>query len=600
MKFQVFAQTLEKIEGTSGRLDMTDILVAFLKDLSKDEIKSSMYLLQGRVVPRFIPLEFNVARKLMMRSISRAFEIDLEKVEKHFAELGDVGLVAEKLSKRKKSLLEINQVYEQLYDMSMLEGAGSQDAKMGAISRLIKDCDTLSCRYVTRMIIGNLRLGLSDKTVLDALSVIAVGDKSKRAELDRAYGVQNDIGKIAEKVLLEGIESILRLVIEPGVPVSAMLCEREETIDKINERMGVAAIQPKYDGLRAQVHFDKKGIEGIKKASSAHTMFVEAASSQVVIFSRNLESLSHMFPEVSEAVAKLGVKSIVLDGEIIAYNENTDEFLPFQETIQRRRKHNVGQKVKDIPVRLYVYDILHLNGGDLLNNPFKERTKLLGNIIKKSQGSQKTIYMTPTLESGDVEKITEVFEEYVARGLEGIIVKSPESLYMPGKRGYDWIKYKKSSKGFVVDTIDAVVLGYYNGRGARAKFGIGAFLIGILNKKTKTFQSIAKVGTGIKDEEWIIIKNKLDENAVDKMPNNVEVSKLLSPDVWVEPQVVVEVEADEITLSSNHQAGIKDGKGYSLRFPRLKLFDRLDKTPEDITTVAEIKKWFDWGSMKGK
>lgn len=600
MKFSEFAKILNKIENTSSRLEMTDTMVELLKKLKGEEVKQALYMMQGRVVPDFIPLEFNVSRKLMQRSIAQAFGQDVGEIEKKFRLLGDLGKVSEMLQKNTKSTLTIEGVYRRLLSMASLMGSGSQAAKVSAIATLIKDCDGGSCRYVTRMVIGKLRLGLSDKTVLDALSVIAVGDKSRRAELDRAYGVQNDIGKIAEKVLLEGIESLHSLVVEPGVPVSAMLCEREETIDKINERIGVAAIQPKYDGLRAQVHFDKEGIEGIRKESKTHAMFVEANSSQVAIFSRNLESLSHMFPEVSAAVAKLGVDSIVLDGEVIAYNENTDEFLPFQETIQRRRKHNVGQKVKDIPVRLYVYDVLHLNGKDLLTKTFRERTRILEGIIKKSQGSQNVIYITPTLESGDVKEITKIFEKYVTQGLEGIIVKSPDSSYMPGKRGYDWIKYKKSSRGFVVDTVDAVVLGYYMGRGARAKFGIGALLIGLVNKKTKTFQSIAKVGTGIKDGEWFTIKNKLDKYSLKSKPKNVEVSKDLYPDVWVEPEIVVEVEADEITLSSNHQAGVRDGKGYSLRFPRLKLFDRLDKTPEDITTVTEIKKWFDWGMERGK
>ncbi|MBU0975670.1 MAG: ATP-dependent DNA ligase [Patescibacteria group bacterium] len=599
MKFIQFSKILSKIEDTASRNEMIDLLVELLKSLEKGEVDEALYLVQGRVVPRFIPIEFNVARKLMMKALALAFELDLKFIQEKFSEYGDLGLVAQNQIKRNKSAVTILDVYQQLYDMAMIGGKDSQQIKMDRISELMKSCDQLSAKYVTRIILGSMRLGVSDKSILDALSILAVNDKSKRAVLDKAYGVRNDIALIAEEVISKGIQAAEKISILPGVPVASMLCERESTLGKILQRIPSPLVQPKYDGLRAQIHCDMKGIRIEAGSMSEQHQLLQNKNSNVAIYSRNLESLTDMFPDIVEDIEKLGVKSIILDGEIIAYDESTSQFLPFQETIQRRRKYNIKKKLREVPVRLYVYDVLYLNGQDFLGKSFRERNTKLREIINKRKG-ERLIYSTPTVTTSTVGEIENVFQKYVEEGLEGIIVKNPDSFYMPAKRGYDWIKYKKSSKGFVVDTVDAVILGYYDGRGARSKFGIGALLIGILNKNKKIFQSIAKVGTGIKDEEWIVIKKKLDSISLEKKPKNVEVSMGLFPNVWVEPKVIVEVESDEITRSPNHLAGFDGKMGYSLRFPRLKLFDRIDKTLDTITTVREIEKWYKWAKVRTK
>lgn len=593
MKFIKFAKILEKIEEESSRNKMIDIVADLFEKLSSDHINESLYLIQGRVVPKFIDLEFNVARKLMIQALSKAYDKDEEKIDYMFSQKGDLGLVSEELNNKKTSDLDILKVYRQLKEIALYGGEGSQAEKIDGIADLLKECDSLSSRYVIRMILGDLRLGLSDKSILDAISVWAVGDKSKRKVLDNAYGVRNDIGLIAELVIKKGMKRIERIKVEPGIPVAAMLCEREETIEKISERIPETMVQPKYDGLRAQIHFDKDGIgEEISKITKQKALFDEKEEEiKSEIFSRNLGSLTKMFPEITQAVENLNLDSVVFDGEIIAYDENTSEFLPFQETIQRRRKYKVDRKAQDIPVRLYVYDILYINGEDITAETFEERMKILEKVINEAD-EQNVIFLTPTDKTRDTRKIKELFKEYVEEGLEGIILKSPSSKYKPGKRGFDWIKYKKSSKGFVVDTIDAVVMGYYFGRGSRAKFGIGAFLIGILNKKDSSYESIVKVGTGITDDQWPQIKERLDKLSLEGQPKMYKVSKELYPDVWVEPEVVVEVEADEITESTNHLAAEKNGRGYSLRFPRLKIFDRIDKDGEDITTAEEIQKFY--------
>jgi DNA ligase-1 len=591
VKFQEFAKILKKIESTSSRIEMTDIVVRLLKSLKRSEVQEALYLMQGRVVPRFVDLEFNVARRLMMRALAKAYKLELVTIEKKFSKRGDLGLIGEDLNKKRNSTLDVSDVYQQVYDIAALEGKDSQSGKVGKIVELIKSCDKLSCRYVIRMILGSLRLGVSDKSILDALSVIAVGDKSKRTVLDKVYGARSDIGYVAVKVIREGISSIEDIGFQLGVPVASMNCERENKIEKIIDRMGEAIFQPKYDGLRCQVHYKKGGFGDGYRENRKPNLLPENKKDRVRIFSRNLKDLTDMFPDVIKDVAELKAESIIFDSEAVGYDPKKRKFLPFQETIQRRRKYEVKRVSKDVPIRLFAFDLLYLNGKDFSNEPFEKRLDTLKDVLVK--GDKKIILLTPSTKVKNTANGKKVFGRYVKQGHEGIIAKDPQSKYFPGKRGFDWIKYKKSTQGFLVDTVDAVVLGYYSGRGARAKFGIGAILVGVLNKKRDKYESIAKVGTGIKDEDWKIIKRRLDDIAVSKMPKNVDVDKDLAPTVWVDPEVIVEVEADEITKSPNHRAGFEKGKGYSLRFPRLKIFDRQDKELNDITSVREIKKMSD-------
>lgn len=590
MKFKNFAKVLQTIESTSGRNEMIDQVADLLRKLDKQEISEAMYLIQGRVVPRFVSLEFNVANKLMMRALAKAFDTGVKEINNLFSKLGDLGLVAEKKSKLKKSTLDVMGVYKRLFDIASLGGKDSQQGKIDGIADLIKAADSLSCRYIVRMTLGNLRLGFSDKSVLDALSIAAVGDKSKRILLDKAYGARSDIGFISEEVLSKGINSLKKINVEVGFPIAAMLCEREGSIEEIFKRNSTWIVQPKYDGLRCQIHYDTKGFR-LKVEGGKQKQLLEGEKEKVRIFSRNLENLTRMFPDVAEAVSKLGVRSIVLDSEAVGYDDKTGKSIPFQETIQRKRKYEVKKLSLSVPVRVFAFDIMYLNGKDLSEVALKERLDILQKVISKKR-DQKVIEFAQSDNVEDTDTFEEKFKEYVVKGIEGVVAKNSDSSYEPGKRGFDWIKFKKSAKGYLVDNVDAVVLGYYHGRGARAKFGIGAILVGVLNKENKNFESIAKVGTGIKDDEWKIIKKRLDSISVEKVPSEVEVSSVLKPDVLVKPEVVVVVDADEITKSPSHKAGFRKGKGYSLRFPRLKEFDRKDKTADNITTVVEIERLY--------
>jgi len=328
--------------------------------------------------------------------------------------------------------------------------------------------------------------------------------------------------------------------------------------------MGTVVVQYKYDGLRAQIHKDGK---------------------QVTIFSRNLEDQSHMFPELIEGTLRqVRAESAILDAEALAYNATSEEFLPFQETTRRRRKHGIEALAEQLPLKAFVFDILYKDGTSLLDTPLSERLKILEETLHPADD---TLMLTASHTMEDAHSLTLLFDESISKGLEGLVVKKPESRYEAGARNFNWVKLKRHSAGALNDTIDCVLLGYLYGRGKRAALGAGSLLVGVYDPERDLFVTVTKIGTGLSDEQWRSIQERTKGLEVDHRP--ARVSSLIEPSVWVEPQLVLEVLADEITRSPTHTAGkVGAEPGYALRFPRLVSFRERDKKPEDATTVQEL------------
>jgi DNA ligase-1 len=301
--------------------------------------------------------------------------------------------------------------------------------------------------------------------------------------------------------------------------------------------------------------------------------------------------MSAMFPDLSEDVKHFDVTSLIVEGEALAYDEQTDSYLPFQETVKRRRKHGVEEMAAEMPLKLILFDILYLDGTSLLDEPHYKREKILSKLVKSY--NFKSVTMIPERHMETAQELNAYFLENITAGLEGLVVKRPDALYQPGKRNFNWIKLKRhEEEGKLDDTLDCVILGYYAGKGKRAAFGIGAFLVGVYNHDENCFETVAKIGTGLTDEEWRALKHQCDAEKVSHKLADVVVDKALEPDVWVAPKIVVMIRADEITRSPVHSAGRdKEGVGYALRFPR-SMGLRLDKSETEATTVAELKSLF--------
>lgn len=593
MKFSKLAEYFEKLEETSSRLSLIDILSDLFKHTDKEEIDKIIYLTQGRIAPFFAPVEIGMADKTVADALARAFDSTKEEVLKMYSRVGDIGLVAYQLSakeqKHKRASLTVKDVFKILTEIAGTSGAGTVEKRITLLSDLLKKVDPISAKHLVRVPLGKTRLGIGDPTILDALSLAVLGDRSKRKLLEKAYNETSDLGLIGKTLLNKGLSSVQKLTVTVGRPIRSELCERLPNPEKVFSKMvdsasslqGVHAT-PKYDGFRVQIHKD---------------------GNKVSMFSRNLEDMTHMFPELIEgALKQVNVKTAILDTEALAYQRESEEFLPFQETTKRRRKYGIEEMAQSLPLRAFVFDILYANGKSLIDTPLHERVK----ILKKVVDSGDTLLEAPGEILTDPKDLQLMLDDSISKGLEGVVVKKVDSLYEAGGRNFNWVKLKRHSSGELHDTIDTVILGYIFGKGKRTSFGAGALLVGVYDKKNDEFVTVSKIGTGLTDEEWRSIKEKTKGAELSHKP--ARVNSLIEPSVWVKPEIVIEVLADEITRSPLHTAGLKVTKGtegtketkepgYALRFPRLVNFRDKDKKPEDATTVDELIKMY---SQQGK
>ncbi len=567
MKFLRLVEYFEKLEATTKRLEMFDILSELFKESSPDEIDKIVYLSQGQLLPPFHGLEIGMSEKYLIRAISDAANTPTKKVEETFKKTGDLGLAAEELIRGKGQGLTVKKVYAEITDVAQTSGAGSVEKKIGFLSNLLKGVSSKEAKYISRFVIGRLRLGVGDPTVLEALA-LAQGDRLLRPELERAYNLCSDLGLVARTLLEKGIDGVKKFHVSVGYPIRMALCERLSSSEEIIEKIGKAAVEAKYDGFRVQIHKNKNNIE---------------------MFSRNLERTTHMFPEIKEAVREyINADTAIIEGEALAYNESTGELFPFQITIQRKRKHGIEELAKEYPLKYFAFDVLYVDGEDYTPKPFQERREKLKKIIKKN----------PVIEPSELfitdkhEDITKYFDDAVARGLEGVVAKRLDAPYAAGGRNFNWIKLKRSYRGELADTIDVCIVGYFRGKGARAEFGVGALLGAVYDPKTDTFKTVSKVGSGFTEDEFMQLKKILDD--ISLRHRHPRVDSVMEADIWVEPKYVIEVTADEITRSPSHTAGRdKDEIGYALRFPRAVGFLREDKKPEDANTVKEVIEIFE-------
>ena len=567
MLFSRLAEYFERLEETSSRLVLIDILAELFAEVKFDEIGHVSYLIQGRVAPFFEPLEIGMAEKNIAASIARAYKVEREQVLKEYGKVGDLGIVAQQLNSKlkvKSSKLTTNEVFETLRAIAKMSGEGTVEKKITTLTDLLQKVDSIGAKHLVRIPLGTSRLGIGDPTVLDAFAQSKLGDRKLRKELEGAYNRTSDLGVIGETLWSKGLDAVKKLDVSFGRPIRSQLAERLPDPKTILEKYGGEVhVQYKYDGFRVQIH--KNG-------------------DHVRLFSRNLEETTLMFPDIIKGVlSQVKADSIILDSEALAYNPASEEFLPFQETTKRRRKHGIEEMAKSLPLKAFVFDMMYLNGKSLLDTPLQERIKQLQKVLKGDE----ILIPQPGEITSSVERVNILFEDALSKGLEGLIVKRPDSKYEAGARNFNWVKLKRHSSGELKDTIDCVILGYVFGRGKRSAFGAGALLVGVYDKEKDEFVTVSKIGTGLTDEEWREIHKRADKIKVDQKP--ARVNSILTPSVWIAPEIVIEVLADEITKSPTHTAGKTDSEpGYALRFPRLVKFREADKKPEDATTVKEL------------
>jgi len=560
MQFRELASYLERLEKTSSRLEITRILTELFKASSASEIDKVVYLSLGILAPNYEGVLLNLAEKMMVRTLAVAYQKTPADVLALFKKVGDIGSVAQELGIKSKVLgknLSVTDVYEKLLEIARDSGEGSQDTKIGKMAELLKNLDPLSARFVSRIPVGRLRLGFSEKTVIDAL---AKSNKETGAEIETAYNIRPDIGYIARLVKEGNLKSAKPQI---GVPVVPMLAARLNSTTEMIKKMGEVSVEPKFDGLRIFIHYRKK-------------------DNLVKIFTRNMNSIDiNTFPELLSVGKFIKADEVILDSEAIGVDEKREMFLDFQKTIQRRRKHEIAKNASEIPLQFQVFDILLVNGRSMIAEPYVKRREELKKVVI----SGSLLRIDENTITKDPEVIKNMHQKYLKIGLEGVVVKKANAGYVSGRTGWNWVKMKEEEgrEGRLADTVDCVIMGYTVGKGKRVGFGVGQFLAGIADGDK--FKTVTKVGTGLTDEQFRELKKRLSKLQVKEKPKEYEVNKDLYPDFWVEPEVLVELAADEITVSPKHTAGM------ALRFPRLIQF-RDDKNAKDSTTLSELHQLF--------
>ena len=571
MKFSLVADTLSYMENTTKRLELTQHLVDLFKITPADIIPKVVYLLQGKLRPDHEGVEIGIAEKIAIKALSKSSGISIKKIEDEYKDAGDFGQVASKILEQKTQTtflsqnITVERVYDTLYKIAELKGARSQDMKLKYISSLLNDATPTEGGFIAKIITSNLRLGIADYTILDALSVAYTGSKENRPALEHAYNVCSDLGKVSQAVAEKGLESLKDFQVAIFSPIRPMLAERVKSPQEAHEKMGSEfASEYKLDGERVQVHRQED---------------------KVVLYSRSLENITSYYPDIVENIGKaLKSDEIILEAEVVAINDDTGEFLPFQELMHRRRKYKIAQAVQEYPITVNFFDILLVDKKSCLEVPYSERRKLLEKNVAEDSFAK---IMPMVLVKTDSE-VEDSLENAINSGCEGIMLKQLDSPYRAGARANNWLKLKREYRNELGDSLDLVVVGAFYGRGRRTG-RYGALLLSAYDDKTDEFPSICKVGTGFTDESldqfYQILSDKI---TVKKDPR---IQSGLEADVWFEPEIVIEIVASEITLSPIHKVAmdkIRKGSGLALRFPKFTGKIRFEKTSENATNIDEI------------
>ena len=579
MRFADLAAAYERLEATPKRLEMRSILVELIRPLRPPELPRVLYLSQGMLRPEYEGVELGVADSLARRAVAAATGVEEETVARRTKVSGDLGTTASEILAHVRRLeekepLTVGGVYADLMRVAESKGAGSQDVKVQILTELLVRATPLEGKYLVRFVLGTLRVGVREMTILDALAeAFGDGSKATRTRIEAAFNLSSDLGLVAGVLVESGVEGLASVGLEVGRPIRPMLAEREPNLAAVLERMGgTAALEYKYDGLRVQAHIPKRG--------------------PVRLFSRRLEEISAQFPElVAELPDAVTDTPAILEGECVPIDLDTGEIQPFQEVSRRRgRKHDLARVQEEVPVCLFAFDVLLAGGTPVYGEPFPERRRRLEALIRPTERVRLAVQKVVS----DEEAATRFFEEAIAAGGEGVMAKSLKegSSYRAGARGYWWIKYKREYTAGLSDSIDGVVVGAFQGRGRRAG-RYGAFLLAVYDPARDRFESFCKVGTGFDDAALEEMPRRLAKFETDERPPEVDTG--LSPDRWVRPGVVLEVRGAELTLSPIHRAAlgaVRAGAGLALRFPRYTGRLRDDKGPTEATTSTELLRMY--------
>ncbi|MFX1380208.1 MAG: ATP-dependent DNA ligase [Promethearchaeota archaeon] len=583
MRFNKLSELFSKLESTTKRLEMIDILSNFFLTIkeSKDfeDLDKIIYLLQGQLTPNIKQFpKMGIAEKMIIEALSIHSGVNAARIKEVLVKKGDIGAAAELiLSKKRKqkslfdykendensgTSLKISELYSELKKIALTEGAGSHDTKLGILRGLMRRSSPLETKYLLRIITSTLRIGVQSPTIIEGLALAFTGLKDNKSYIERAYTLYPDLGHIAKIIAEKGLEEVNKIDIDYGTPILSMLASREVYTDFIN-RLGAPFIaEYKLDGERLQIHKN---------------------DNNVILFSRRLLDVSDQYPDVCQVIREnIKTENVIFEGEVVAMDAVYEKMLPFQVLSQRRRKHDVENITKEVPVCLFVFDLLKFGNESYVDKSLPERRKKLEEIVEERD----ELKLVKSVLINSIDELLEFFNKARKEGTEGIMAKSikQDSIYQAGNRGYNWLKLKSLEGGKLKDTIDVVLVGAFYGKGRRT--GVyGTYVGAVYDPDKDLFVAFTRFFSGLTDELSESLTKDMEQYIVEKKPKIVICED--KPDVWLKPEVVMEITGDEITISDKFAT-----LGYSMRFP---VFLRLrpEKGPKDITTIEEVKELYE-------
>ena len=545
MKYQELVNVYEALGATTKRLEKTDILADFFKRVEEEDLEKITLMALGSVFPSWSEEEQGIGDKLVMKAVGDAVGVSVDVVEDAIRDEGDIGAAAEKLYTKKAQMtffsqpLTVKFVYNQLRKLATISGSRSTARKISNILELLSSASGKEAKYICRTILEELRIGVGEGIIRDAISQAFDVDK---AVAERAHMLTNDLGLVAKVAKLEGEDGLKKLTLIPGRPVKPMLAQLSEGIDISVEEMGCALCETKYDGFRTQFH--KKGDE-------------------ITLFTRRLENVTHAFPDAVDFIRRgFPDEDFIAEGEIVGFRD--DKPLPFQTVLQRvRRKYDIHDAMKNVPIKIFLYDLLYFKE-PVVDEPIIRRREILENAVDTSIDE---LNLSDIVKVGpeNIDDAVELFNKSIAGGHEGIMIKNCAEPYIPGIRGKKMLKFKAEP-----ETLDAVIVGGTKGIGKRGEF-IGSYEIA-LRGEYGDLQTITKIGSGLSDDDLADLTRQMKELIISEKGTHIT----------VQPKIVLEIKYSEIVESPEYPAG------YSLRFPIVKGI-RTDKGVEDIDTIERLE-----------
>jgi len=557
MRYVTLAEAFEKLEKTSAYLEKNDIITNLLKKTPVEEMERVVLLLLGKTYPAYVSKETGVGLQQLKKAVAQASGYSISEVDKLMKQVGDLGDVARQLLEKKKQVtlfaeaLTVKKVFENIKMLPEITGEGSVDRKIAAIAELLSSSTPLEAKFITRTVLGDLRVGVAEGRLRDA---IASAFDVTSDVVEHAYMLTTDYAEVAKAAAAGGEKGLKKLGLEIGHPINPMLAQRAENIDEIMERMGgKAAFEIKLDGIRIQAHKD---------------------GGKVTLFTRRMEDYTNMFPDLVEPLRQaLKPKRVIVDGELVAMDKKTKKPMPFQEVLKRRRKYEIKEAIEQIPVEIHFFDVLMTDGDSLIDEPYTKRRATLEKIIKPMPGK---VMVVEQIVSEKPDEIKAFMDKSLKMGHEGLLAKDPKANYRAGRREFVWLKLKPT-----LETLDLVVVGGLYGKGKRAGF-FGSYILAARDEKTERFRTTTKCGSGYTDEDLAYMTKLFKKIQIPKPHPETDIE--IDCDAYFQPRHVFEVTFEEVQKSPKE----KHTAGWGLRFPR---FIRLreDRRPEEINTIKEIE-----------